>query len=533
MKTKQHSKSIRIRFLLPVMVTLLVTASSLFGQGFNQKYNIYLLGQITNNLNGAPLKNHEVIVVSDTANEQGFYYYNKLYTDNYGYYYDTVLTTLEKGALIISTTDHQDDIHDTIIHYRFTWTEATILIANLVLPAPPLINVYQANFTFNRNPSGTNKMEFQFSDLTSNVDIICWSWDFGDGQYSQEQNPLHTFNEPGLYKVELTVYISSGQNMEPVQSKIIKFLNVTATSYFHMGGHVFAGYFPIDKAEVYLYKIEDNNFIPIDTAMFNDSLGYYLFYQLIEGEYILKADLHPTSELFNMFIPTYYSDKMHWDDADTIFHYANNFEYDINLVPNNQAAAAGPGCIDGEISYDPTYGGGKSTPAENISIILYDGNHQIVDICHSDESGTFSLNQLDLDEYLVYAEVTGITTLPVEVILDENTGGNPSVHLVIDNQYVSGAVNAGTGDNWTNARIGMPFPNPATRFVSLVLDTGSGGTMTTTITNAAGQVMRSQTVMASGTVVLQEDVSTLPRGIYFIRLTDPANRSAVRKFIKD
>lgn len=32
-----------------------------------------------------------------------------------------------------------------------------------------------------------------------------WSWSFGDGGTSTEQNPVHTYNDPGTYSVELTI----------------------------------------------------------------------------------------------------------------------------------------------------------------------------------------------------------------------------------------------------------------------------------------------------------------------------------------
>ena len=515
-------------------LVLLLAMTALNAQNFNEKYNVYLLGQVVNDVNGAPLKNHEVMIFSDTLNEPGFAYLNKVYTDEEGYYYDTVLTTLEKGALIIKTRDHQDALYDTVVHYRFTWLDNTILFANFVLPAPPLINVYQANFTYQQNPYGNNKLEYQFTDLTENAEVLCWSWSFGDDTYSQEQNPVHVFKQPGLYKVILTIYIEAGPNMEPIQSTIVKFIHVTDKLYFHMGGHVFAGYFPIDKSEVYLYKIEGDEFVPIDTAIFNDSLGYFLFYQLLEGEYILKADLHPQSVLFDQFMTTYYSDKLHWDEADTIFHYSSSFEYDINLVPNQYSATAGVGSITGQISYDPDYGGGKaSAPAENVSILLYDDYGNAVNICHSDENGNFLLNQLDLQMYYVYAEVTGKTTIPVQVILDENLGGMPTVQLVIDNQFVSGAVNSGIPGNPLESGAGQVFPNPAGPEANLKVDIAQPMDVTILLINQNGQVIRkeSETLRASGQVI-RIATEMLSSGLYQLILITEDGRSVARKFVR-
>jgi len=525
------SQGILLHCIIPVAVFILAI-SSVAAQGFNQKYNVCLIGQVTNDVNGAPLKNHMVTIASDTANEQGFYYFNVVYTDHEGYYYDTILTNLEKGALIICTNDYQEQEYDTIVYYRFKWSESNILFANFVLPAPPLINLYQANFSYERNPTGENSLKYQFYDLTGSDKIISWNWDFDDGTHSNEQNPVHIFSSAGLYKVRLTVIIAGSIYIEPDVTTIVKIINVTTKTYFHMGGHVFADNFPIDKSEVFLYKIEGDDLVPIDTAMFNDTLGYFLFYQLIEGDYILKADLHPTSQLFNMFMTTYYSDKMHWDEADTIFHHSTNFEYNINLVPNNQAMA-GPGKIAGEISYDASYGGGKSTPAQNVSILLYDEYNQAINICHSDQNGEFELDNLDLQMYNVYAEVTGKYTYPVEVVLEESNTGNTNVYIIIDENYVNGSVNSGVQENNLNLGLSDIFPNPADNAITLIYQSNVTEILSYSIVNYTGQNIQSSIIQASpGTTSLQIDVNRLNTGIYFIRFTNHLNQTATRKFIR-
>jgi len=56
-----------------------------------------------------------------------------------------------------------------------------------------------------------------FTD-TSMGDITGWSWDFGDGSTSTEQNPVHTYAKTGNYSVLLTVTGPAGKNTmeEPV-----------------------------------------------------------------------------------------------------------------------------------------------------------------------------------------------------------------------------------------------------------------------------------------------------------------------------
>ena len=62
----------------------------------------------------------------------------------------------------------------------------------------------------------------QFNGFTTMPGTLTWSWDFGDGNTSSAQNPLHTFNPLNRpYAVKLTVR-SSNQCGELVRSRIIR-----------------------------------------------------------------------------------------------------------------------------------------------------------------------------------------------------------------------------------------------------------------------------------------------------------------------
>lgn len=45
-------------------------------------------------------------------------------------------------------------------------------------------------------------------------DLVSWSWDFGDGGTSNDQNPAHTYQEAGTYSVSLTVSDGTNQDTE-------------------------------------------------------------------------------------------------------------------------------------------------------------------------------------------------------------------------------------------------------------------------------------------------------------------------------
>jgi parallel beta-helix repeat protein len=63
-----------------------------------------------------------------------------------------------------------------------------------------------ANFTYYPLAPETN-VPLSFTDSSSDLDgfIVNWTWDFGDGNISYVQNPIHTYKINGTYPVSLTV----------------------------------------------------------------------------------------------------------------------------------------------------------------------------------------------------------------------------------------------------------------------------------------------------------------------------------------
>jgi PKD repeat protein len=58
---------------------------------------------------------------------------------------------------------------------------------------------------------GNAPLSVQFFDQ-SRGEISGYAWDFGDGSYSDSQNPTHTYTSPGVYFVKLTVYGPGGSD---------------------------------------------------------------------------------------------------------------------------------------------------------------------------------------------------------------------------------------------------------------------------------------------------------------------------------
>ena len=513
-----------------LILLLFSVTSSAFSQGFSEKNIIYLIGQVTNSQNGAPIEGQEIFIVADTTYNTHFHYTNTVFSDKDGFYYDTIATYDLKGALMVYTYDYLDVYHDTTVYFRFNWSEENILFANFILPVELISISYQANFNYISDPSGHDPFEFQFYDNTNSNQVITWHWNFGDGNFSNQPNPLHEYTKQGLYKVKLTVQIQPTPHCKPYVSSIVKFVNVTTKDYHFIGGHVFATYFPIDIGYAYLYKINGKEIVPIDTAIFNDTLGFYLFPQVIEGQYFVKADLDPNSVLLNKFMATYYSDKLFWTEADTIFHNAPNSEYDIQLAPVGQYLT-GPGKISGTITYGYEPDKNKLFPAFNVELLLLNQNNEPIICCHSNEEGEFIFCDLELSSYKVHAEVTGKYTYPVDVTLNENNPEVTNVEITISTT-VNGGVNGIEDFDWIN-NIGEIYPNPVSEISNLDINLSETTDIQISLYNISGQLIRehSQTAYA-GRNTVKINVSGLLQGVYFLKIKDNNNKEVIRKFIK-
>ncbi len=513
-----------------LLFILLSSFTLVFPQGYGEINKLIIIGQLTSELNGAPLKQHEVYIIADSVYYHGNYS-KSLLTDFEGYFYDTIYTKDLKGAYIISTYDDFENYYDTTVYFRFYWSEENIVFANFTIQVetPPII--YQANFYYLRNPSGQNNSEFEFFDITNSDHIISREWYFGDGSFSSETNPVHVYADTGIYKIKLTVNIQPDTNGLIYESSIVKVINVSLKNYYHIGGHVFSGYFPIDIGEAYLYKIDDNALSLIDTAIFNDSLGYFLFYQVLEGDYIVKADVDTSSAYFNQYFTTYYSNKPTWKQADTIVLNASNFEYDIHLIPMYQMGS-GPGNISGSIYYAFDNKPENGPPACNVEILLLNENDEPVLCAHSNEIGAFEFNQLPLGTYKVYAEVTGKETFPLTVCLEENSCLMGNIILTIGNYTVNYTVNAVDENNWIG-NVSNPYPNPVDDFVNFDLNLVHAGIVSCSIYSASGKLIKEfdQTVVA-GTNQMHFDIYELNRGVYLLKLFYDNRNMVVRKFIK-
>lgn len=82
----------------------------------------------------------------------------------------------------------------------------TLVIASFIANIPGAQAQCTAGFTY--TASGT-ALSFTDTSADSTGVIMGWNWDFGDGNGSNEQNPVHIYSAAGQYAVSLSIFTTS------------------------------------------------------------------------------------------------------------------------------------------------------------------------------------------------------------------------------------------------------------------------------------------------------------------------------------
>ena len=83
-----------------------------------------------------------------------------------------------------------------------------------------VLNKPLSNFSAPNLICETVPVNFLDETVIKNENIVKWTWDFGDGKFSSDKNPSHTYAKAGTYEVTLTTEAEKGCLSDPVKKKI-------------------------------------------------------------------------------------------------------------------------------------------------------------------------------------------------------------------------------------------------------------------------------------------------------------------------
>lgn len=184
--------------LLSFLFSLVITGLVLGGN-----INLYISGYVFDEATQEPI-NNQLVTVKITNEEPLLLHFEKLFTNESGFYSSVIELPFSSGIVKISTIDCNNQVISHSIPFNPLKTHIT---ANFVICHNPLVGFCLSDFLY--VPDAQFRYKFYFKE-TSWGNIQNWLWNFGDGNFSTEPNPQHTYNVEGLYNVCLTVTDAEG-----------------------------------------------------------------------------------------------------------------------------------------------------------------------------------------------------------------------------------------------------------------------------------------------------------------------------------
>lgn len=376
---------------------------------------------------------------------------------------------------------------------------------------------------FTYSATGT-PLEISFLGYTMSQYPASYSWDFSDpasgsANTSSLQNPFHTFTAAGDFAVTLTTVDSLNCSYTSTYLVTVSQGNPGDLAIF---GFVNAGNSFLDYGTATLFGPDSLGMYTVLQVTTIDSGGYYGFYNLGEGNYLVQASPSAGSVYYNLYLPTYYGDVFLWEEAEPIVLGIPQNPYIINLA-GYDSIGYGNGVINGQL-----ISGGKAVSPSQQEVLLLSEADEPVKLTYTDEQGNFSFTSLPAGLYKVNPVITGFTTYPALVGIN-GTSAPVSVVMVINGQTITGMHD----DKPAFSALSM-YPNPVSSQLNIAVEALAGTEVMLRVMDASGRVILSkQSLAQSGEARISLDVSNLEPGIYYVQMTGNNGLMTTGRFVKN
>lgn len=475
----------KFKYILSIFIVLALSVK------LASAYYFTITGYVYYGSSSFTVPNHKIYFSSDGAaiNDSAF-------SDYYGYYSITFDLPKDSTYLFnVYTNDDCEDDSSNFLHHIYSASGTFYVYVETCM----LSNYCQAYYNYNQLSEKT----IRFFD-TSIGDVTEWFWNFGDGEYSYEQNPTHTYSGYGFYEVALTIFTT-----DSCTSSWYYYIYIVEQAY--IDGIVKAGPNMLPKGRVFIFEIDYfydniiptyNTSFPIDSGIFKIPYDYDIPYMLF-----VVPELNVPDYYFPEYFPTYSGDEKYWEDC-SFFMPELNDTFKIDLV-RRDSIFYGHGTINGFINTEQMW----NSNMENSNILLLDADYNPLKYSFFNYDNTYSLNQLPYGNYYLLINKINIPSYPVFVSISEN---NPiaEINFTTDKgEIITSIPDKEKINNKQNI-----FPNPFTDEITIHFNNISKPQTPIIVYNYSGQIVYSEIVSVLNNKV-QINLANLCNGIYFIKTT--------------
>ena len=242
---------------------------------FAQNVTTTISGTIINTASSSPVVNQAVYIYADTSNST-FNYYNTVYTNQNGYYVDTLsIPTFLPINFIISTSNCNGAMVTNVVS-----SDSLPMVSNFTIQCGVQTG---CPTSYSAYPDSSNYLLYYFYNTTGLPASSTCLWNFGDGTTSALLSPVHTFPNVGSFTVCLSIYDSLGNiNCTYCDSLFADTMNIPSCQasfqYSESGNAVtFYGYTNNGTA-TYLWDFGDgtNSYVQDTTHQYAAAGTYYV-----------------------------------------------------------------------------------------------------------------------------------------------------------------------------------------------------------------------------------------------------------------
>jgi parallel beta-helix repeat protein len=341
--------------------------------------------------------------------------------------------------------------------------------------------------------------------ISDNQGGIKWETS-GDGTFDND-SILVTSYKPGLLDISNGSFILTLHSSSSCGSASDEVVLTVLPSY-SVKGRVHAGNQLAGGSRLQLFSVKED-IVSEERSNITTSDGVFSINHLISGDYYIYVI--PDEIAFGEFAPTYYCDRLHWNDAYKLAVAENTYDIDINLQKISMILPPGEGVIGGHCMAT----GSAGSQCGDIIVLLYDKTAKyLLGWVQLDETGAFHFADLPFGDYQLVGEKAGYKRLFSQVI--SLTPEHPEVtdaQLHIEPFKISFFIPSAYPG--LNGRI-RAFPMPVKDFVYFE-NIPAPGLYTITITSSDGKNNTSSVICKSGEPAMM-DFSSIPTGLYLLRL---------------